>query len=385
MLYLITWLTDFAAFLFIFAVGRQLAEQGADALLLGSLGAALSAANALSNALSGRFSDRVGRRRVAVAGVLFLFACLSLLLWSAPGQGTYYTAYIASGFAFGAIYPPIIAWLSQGRRGRSASRAYLFFCLAWNCGVLSGQLVGGWLFQEGGATWPLRAALALLVAEGLCLLLVPAAAPNASAEEHQARTATELSAAFARLAWVANVGGAFSISIVIFLFPKLLVRLGVPAEGHGSLLAVGRLFAIATYCLLHASTFWHHRFTVALAAQALGVLGMLVLATAETTSGLTAGLASLSVLLGYNYFASLYYSTTGSADHRKGAASGVHEATLAVGFAGGSLFGGLAGRYAGDRAPYLLAAGVMTVLVLPQMALHGRLVRRQQKEDPGLN
>jgi hypothetical protein len=161
---------------------------------------------------------------------------------------------------------------------------------------------------------------------------------------------------------------------VLFLFPKLTVSLGVPPEEHGTLLAAGRLFSIGTYCLMHASHVWLYRFSLALAAQLLGVLGLLGLTVATTATGLSAGLASLSVLLGFNYFSSLYYSTTGSADHRKGSSGGIHEATLALGFAGGSLLGGLAGSLVGDRAPYGLAAAVVTALAVVQMVLYGRVV-----------
>ena len=77
MLYLITWLTDFAVFLLIFSVSRLLAEQQAAALTLGALGALFSAACTLSNVMSGRLSDRLGRRKVAASGMLLLLAGVS--------------------------------------------------------------------------------------------------------------------------------------------------------------------------------------------------------------------------------------------------------------------------------------------------------------------
>jgi MFS family permease len=380
MLYLITWLTDFAAFLLLFTVFRGLAEQRADALWVGTVGAVFSAANALSNAFAGRISDRAGRRRVAVAGMALLLVSVCGVAGFDSRQWPYLAAYTLSGIAFGAIYPPIIAWLGQGRSGRGISRVYFFFCLAWNAGVMSGQASGGWLFQHNVA-WPLQAALALIALDLSLLLLTRDTPPSffPDAGDDEVGVDARLSAAFARLAWVANIGGAFSISIVLFLLPKLIVSLDVSPETHGAVLAVGRLFAIGTYCLMHASHFWLYRFSLALAAQLLGVLGLLGLAAATTAGGLMAGLASLSILLGYNYFSSLYYSTTGSADHRKGSAGGVHEATLALGFAGGSLLGGVAGSFAGERAPYRLAAGVITALVVVQIVMYWRVVHPRRR------
>ena len=63
MLYTVTWLTDFAAFLLIFSVQRQVAEANSDPLLLGALGAVFSLASAVTSMLGGRGSDRFGKRR----------------------------------------------------------------------------------------------------------------------------------------------------------------------------------------------------------------------------------------------------------------------------------------------------------------------------------
>ena len=102
------------------------------------------------------------------------------------------------------------------------------------------------------------------------------------------------------------------------------------ADRHGLLLGLGRLVTVATFCLMYASTFWLYRLSVALVAQALGILGLLGLAASESEPGLLASLAGLSVLVGYNYYAGLYYSTTGSAVDRQATGGGIHEATLAA-------------------------------------------------------
>jgi hypothetical protein len=50
----------------------------------------------------------------------------------------------------------------------------------------------------------------------------------------------------------------------------------------------------------------------------------------------------------------------------------MHEATLGIGFAGGSLFGGIAGTYGGDRMPYVLGIVVIAALFVLQIALYAR-------------
>ena len=141
------------------------------------------------------------------------------------------------------------------------------------------------------------------------------------------------------------------------------------------MLAIGRTIVINTFLLMYKSSFWHHCFSVSIAVQLLGIVGLIGLAVFETFIGLMVGLSFLSVLLGYNYFSSLYYSSTGSADHKKGAAIGLNEATLALGMTGGALFGGVTGSLYGGRAPFLLAASVITCLAVGQIFVYRKLVR----------
>lgn len=376
MLYLITLVTDFAGILVVFTVSRHLAEQNASSIFIGSIGALYAAAATVSNAFAGPLADRLGLRLVAVTGATMLLAAVGALVALNPLGWPYFAAYALSAAALGLIYPPVISWLAQGRTDKSLRRAYFGFCIAFNVGVLSGQMAGGWLFEGGGAAWPLLAAL-LLVAFNLVLMLCAKRPPASNGEARSDKVETPppeqaLSATFARLCWIANFGGTFAFSIVIYLFPKLSVALGVPAGEHGMLLGLSRMVGLSTFCLMYLSTFWLHRFSVALVSQALGILGLVGLATAQSQLSLLLGLAGLSVLVGYNYYAGLYYSTAGRPDEQKSSGGGIHEATLALGLAGGSLCGGAAGSYGGDRAPFWLAAGVLTVLAVVQIVLYRR-------------
>jgi hypothetical protein len=133
------------------------------------------------------------------------------------------------------------------------------------------------------------------------------------------------------------------------------------------MLALMRGVVIATYFFMHHSVFWHHRFSTSLVAQILAVGGLLALTQARGEPGLALGLCGIGIMLGYNYFASLYYSTTGSRDKGKGAASGSHEGTLCLGLAGGALAGGFVGFLGGTRAPYWLAMCVVAALIVVQI------------------
>ena len=362
MLYLIAWLTDCALILFIFSATRILAEQHADPWTIGTLGAVFFLASAISNTIAGGLSDRIGRRIVSIAGGVGLVASLSVPLIFTDGAWRLYVAYICVGVSVGHIYPSVIAWLSQGGGRVEASRRFLRFGLAFNLGILGGQIGGGWLYDHVSSTAPLLTAIGLAIGTVICLCLVrerkPVDGPVTGGAETVGVSREERTSArrFIRLAWLANFSGMFSMSTLWFLFPALAVSLGIPAEQHGVVLGVGRAAVIGIYALMHVVPAWHHRFRYSVLAQLLGLSGMILVCVGRQPAALACGVVMLSVLLAYNYFASLFYNRTGHDDRRKGAAFGLNEAFLSLGASGGSLLGGWASTGLGERAPFQLAA-----------------------------
>ena len=310
----------------------------------------------------------------------------------APPSRLYFVAYWLTGVATGMYYPPIIAMLSTdgSKRGqlRGISRPLIIFCFAWNGGLITGTGVAGYLFALGKG-WPIGVALAgsgvnLLILLGILLrpkrpmVAAPVVEVDPDAVRHQ-----ELSAFFSRMAWTANLSGTFSMSMIFHLLPRLMVDLGIPAGEHGGLIMSCRICVLVTYTLLYCSTFWHYRFYVPTATQLLAIAGLLIVVVAQTTWQLGIGLVGMGVLVGYNYFASLYYSTAGGTTKQQGLVSGIHEASLAFGFALGSVAGGVFAWQAErlshalpstliQRSPYVLAAAVMAVLLVLQLWMYSR-------------
>ncbi len=384
LLYAIPLLMDLALFLTVFAVSRQMAETERDMLEMGLLGGMMSACQVVASLVGGRVSDRFGRRRMMFGG--------SLLYVLGPILGAYgwhEITYAAIGIGSGMMHPPIVACLTEGRRhgkGRSAiSHTLIVYCLSWNVGLMSGQLSGGWLYALD-QQWPLWAAMSMGLIIAMFILMIRRPAVPGDIETliavddpqgHQ-----ELAASFARLSRISNVGGAVSMSMIVFLFPKLAVAMHIPPEQHGLVVATTRLFVIAVYLLMHMSSFWHFRFSTALTSQLIAVGGLLLLVNAESIFTTWLALAAAAQLMGYNFFASLYYSTAGSVESQRGAASGWHEASLAMGFVVGSVLGGLIGQYAGVKAPYLLGAAIILVLAVVQMFVYAQQVRLRQRSSP---
>ena len=370
MLYLIAWLTDCALILFVFSATRDLAERQADPWTLGTLGAAFFLASAVSNAWAGRISDRIGRRTVAIGGGVCLVASLSILLVVEHGAWRFYAAYVCAGVSVGHIYPPVIALLTQKVGQRAASRRLLCFGLAFNLGILGGQIGGGWLYDHISTTAPLLTAIGLAIGAVVCLVAVRENEATDKADEQLETVSRSQQASarrFVRLGWLANCSGMFSMSTLWFLFPRLAVSLEIPAQDHGVVLGVGRAAVMGVYCLMHMVPAWHHRFRYSAMAQLLGLGGMLLVCVGRDPKALALGVVLLSVLLGYNYFASLYYNRVAHDDRRKGAAFGLNEAFLSLGAGGGSLLGGWAATEWGQRAPFQLAAVLIAAALVVQV------------------
>jgi len=75
----------------------------------------------------------------------------------------------------------------------------------------------------------------------------------------------------------------------------------------------------------------------------------------------------MSVMMGYNYFSSLFYNRHAHADHKQGRGFGLNEAFLGLGAAGGSLLGGLMIGDWGTRAPFGISAVLILVALSWQM------------------
>ncbi|MBI5760536.1 MAG: MFS transporter [Planctomycetales bacterium] len=389
LLYLICGLTDFAAFVVIFAVSRGLAEGHVEAWYLGLVGAGLSFSAGVGSILGGWLSHRFDGRVIFVSGAVTIGLSISACglgdhqsLWFWPG-------YWLLGFGLGFLYPPLIGWLNQGEDAhtnrRGVSRTLILYCVAWNLGMMCGQLTAGSLFSWG-ANWTYGAAFSIAVVN-VCLalaavrLVLPLSTESIDTirPEHEAQ---ELATAFKRLSWIANLGGMFGGSMVLHLLPDLAVAIHVPPDDHGRLLAGWRIVIIATYLIMHYSAFWHYRLSTAMASQALAAIGLVVIARAESAVTLFIGVALLGQLVGYNYFSGLFYSTAGSSHERRALAAGIHEATLAVGMAIGTSVGGVLGTLVNHRVPYLLAASVLLVLIVVQSAAWWSWVRPLHRYTP---
>lgn len=368
-LYAVTFLIDAACGAFVFAVGRLLAEESVGLLSLSVVGAGAAAGWAITALPAGQLSDRCGRRFTALLGV-------SLLLISTVGSLAFQNFrelflgfYFFYGVGAGAFYAGLIPWLGDldsGASRKDKTRTLMMFCFAWNLGLLSGKTAGGLLFVVN-AFAPIVLAVLLSGVALILLLRLPSdasvpelALPPMAADQRQ-------SVAFGRMCWVANIAGTCCVGIVMYLLSDLAVALDVSAPGQGLILGGMRVAVMIAYLSMHCSAFWHHRLEAIIGARLLGLAGLAVVCVATGSLGLLIGLSCLGCMLGFNYFSSLYYATSGSSDCRRGRACAVVDFTLSLGLVIGTLLGGFSGAALGVRAPYQAAFVVVVVMFILEL------------------
>lgn len=382
--YYTSFATDFAWFAFLFSITRWLAETGSSTIHLGLFGACASVSYAVSGPFAGWISDRFGPRRVmlcgALAAILVLVTCA---LWRS--RPVFYAMAIACGIAVSLIYPPLIAWLTED--GKDTSRRLFLFCIAWNAGVIAAQMTSGWLY----VVRPELPLLASVIPMAGIAVLMWRGRPGTSETAVRRTGPTETdhdpsprARVFVYMAWLSNAAGSLSFSLVVHLFPSLALELGISPPLHGAMLALNRTAVIATYFLMYRFTFWRYRLWTALAAQAIAMTGLAILGFARSTPVLTFGLMLTALMLGYNYFASIYYSTRAFRPERKGMVSGIHEASLALGGGLGALGGGLIGAAYGVRAPYRLCVVLLALFLAVQWAIHRFHIAGTRPEEADL-
>ncbi|MFM7160725.1 MAG: hypothetical protein ACKO3P_10165, partial [Planctomycetaceae bacterium] len=278
--------TDFAAFVIIFTVTRRLAENHSPAWLLGSLGATLSLASASASLGGGLLTRRIDSRIIFLFGVCCLLGGISLCGALAPSGWGLAVGYSVLGLGLGGLYPPLMGWLNRGGGQAEPATASMttfrlvLFCVAWNLGIMAGQLAGGWLFEYRASV-----AVGVATAAGLVNLLLALVVVSRVAGEHldasntnSARDDQGRVALFQRLSWMANVGGMFGAAMVVHLIADLAVAIQISSKTQGILLACWRAVTIVTYLAMYRLSFWQFRLVPQVTSSLLGVLGLLVIA-----------------------------------------------------------------------------------------------------------
>ena len=384
-LYIAAALMDMSVGGVVFAIGRRAAELGATSFELGLLGSIIFGAYSIFAIIGGHISDRFGRRNVAMVGctsaALLALACA--FVTNVPALVGLSAVF---GMGMGCFWPSIIAWLGQGLSGAALATRLSNFSVAWNLGLLVGFALTGVLFELGPRLAFFVSSGVLLVIAVLLVLAQQAAEPAAkmvastTPEPHVPK-----GRGFRKTAWLANFAVNFSQAGATALFPMLATTLGIRADIHGGLLALGRGAALVVFFVMQHVGFWRSRLWPLWVAQLVCVAGIWWIGVTSNAWAFAVIFAVIGAVSGVTYQASIYFTLEEMSEKGKG--GGFHEAILGSGMFLGPILAGWIGKQAALhghselRAPYFFCAISLLLLVVIQLAI----VLWRRTEHPATN
>ncbi|MFH1007885.1 MAG: MFS transporter [Candidatus Latescibacterota bacterium] len=344
-----------AVFLSVPLLAHQLGATVVQLGLLGSLGGLFYAATC---PFAGRLSDRFGRKRLVLFAV---FLCAAVYAWMSQVK---HLALLYVGMPLGLasvalFWPPIQAWVAEGKDRPTLIRTLGNFNIAWALGLLIGPLVAGRLYTWNGRFPLYFAVLGILGLGVMTLFCAPSdtiavpqrnLSPPTDARSASGEARTHLR--FLYIAWIANFSAWFVNGILRNIFPKLALDLHLSSTLLGIFLSLVACFQIVGFLVIRRRDRWHYRIGPILRYQTLALGGSLLIYAATSPYLLGAAFALFGLTMAMTYHSSLYYSVY--VQEKKGRNTGFHESILACGGVVGAFLGGwVAGRY-GLKAPYLL-------------------------------
>ena len=335
---------------------------------LGAINAIGACAYSLTCFASGRLADRVGYRRIMMAGSLVV----ALVFLGYLGVTRIWQMFVLgglSGMAIAGFWPSLQAWLGVGKDRRELRRSIGRFSMAWSLGFLVGPALGGTLYTVDSAwVFGLGGTLVGLVFLAVSFIRVRETVGTGGGPAESATLAS--SRRFLPIAWVANFAAFFAVGTVRALFPKLATDLGIAPGALGRLMALIGLAQVIGFLLMSRTDRWQFRLSPLVGIQLLAIAGLGTFVFGMSGHVFIAGLLVHGLLIGATFTSSIFYSL--HAEGPGGRRTGVHEGIVGSGFLLGPLAGGFMAEHVGARTPYLLAAGVLLGAIVLQVWLRTR-------------
>jgi MFS family permease len=313
-------------------------QLGADAVLIGLVGASGSAVYMFAPFLMGRLTDRVGPTKLVQIGTSVVTA-LCFVYAFIPSPLLFLPLRLVEGFGWAMVWPPLEVLSSLG--GNDIKKSIRTFNMAWGSGAIVAPLVGGLIVDIVAASGTLLVS-GLVMFLGLIVSLGLGGRPAGHGPPPGPPKARLSLGALAPLLSFSFVYGLTMTTISTF-FPRYAAGLELDAALWGTVLSslmAGRLVAFIVSGRVLASL-----------GPRRSQLSFLLVATAFPALSVAGGAGATSLILssfitggslGIVYAATLNAMLSGPAETR-GRAAGLFESVLGFGsFIGPALAGGLA-------------------------------------------
>ena len=370
---------DGGFFLIMVAMPFKVLALGGGALELGLVPAIGAVAYIVCAPLAGHWSDRVSRTLLCFGGGLVLVVCAVLALLIRRLE-LLLALQALMGLGKALYWPAVQATLADVSPGSRRIAVLGRFNVAWSTGKTLGFLIGGVLLACCGFRAVYLAGAASVVVAFVLLPKGRAVAAAVTAVAAQPATDATRSDApgdparlrrFLLMAWVANTAAYGAFGILTHHLPQWFAQHGWDAARYGWFLGAILASQTVVFVLLAgpvrlAWSAWRLWLPQALALVAVALIPVLPDLAALLLVAPVIGLGC-----GVCYTASIFYSL--EAATARGRNAGIHEGLIGAGGFLPPLVAGLLVRAGlGLAAPYLLAAGLLAVALVVQIALGAR-------------
>ncbi len=334
---------------------------GATVVELGLIGTTWAATYSALCFLSGKLSDRLGRKAILFSGCIVISASLFRMAYAASmNQVLILVALNGVGASF--IFPPMQAWIAEGKDRLILIKTIAFFGVTWSSGILLGLIIGGYLYQiDFRIPFFLASGGALIC--GASSLFLPGRRAKID-DVDQTFGGGENNKLYA--AWVANFVAFFTRGVIGNIFPKLAEELGIKPGTLGILFGCIAGVQMLTFAII-AFNVNRYRTELVIPAQCLACFAMVIIYTTESTLALGVAFTLIGLTLTATFYSSAFYSLFNQ--KATGAKAGIHETMVGMGFLIGPFTGGLTAEKFGLRSPYLLCLGLLIAGILVQIYL----------------
>ena len=239
---------------------------GATVVELGLIGTTWAATYSAFCFLSGKLSDRLGRKAILFSGCIVISASLFRMAYAASmNQVLILVALNGVGASF--IFPPMQAWIAEGKDRLILIKTIAFFGVTWSSGILLGLIIAGYLYQiDFRIPFFLASGGALIC--GASSLFLPGRRAKID-DVDQTFPGGENNKLYA--AWVANFVAFFTRGVIGNIFPKLAEELGIKPGTLGILFGCIAGVQMLTFAII-AFNVKRYRIDLVIPAHCLGLL-----------------------------------------------------------------------------------------------------------------
>ena len=342
-------------------------EMQAPPFLIGLIGASTGGPYAIMTFFFGSTSDRLSRKKMLLAAeAISAFAMFLCFLSQEPYQLIFARFVFSIGMAL--FWPLAEAYTGDLVQADQLSQALTGYNVSWSSATIVGPLLGGLIITWFLTRAPFLVALSFFVFAGM--LFLPRTVTNIT-RSHQTHHLNQNEERVLKNPKISPLIYAFLFAftgaLLNAIFPAYATQLDISADVIGLMFLLSG--AAQTITVLLSS-----RMQSKLGAEKLLLLSSILLCISLTIVGLTLAIPILMVgFLIFGFGQGMVYSTAillvlEESGSRRGAAAGMFECILGVGFFTGPLVGGALYQVGGPY-PYFLGAFVSLSMITSQLIL----------------